>query len=106
VYRAKFVPTVWGARQLVNHCHVTVNGKEVNIPSYLVKPGDVVEVKEKSRNIPMVMAANESAERDVPQYITSEPKSYKATYLRVPTLEDVPYAVQMDPQLVVEYYSR
>jgi small subunit ribosomal protein S4 len=106
VYRAKFVPSVWGARQLVNHCHVTVNGKTVNIPSYQVKPGDVIEVKEKSRSIPMVMAANESAERDVPEYLTAEPKTYKATFLRTPQLEDVPYAVQMDPHLVVEFYSR
>jgi small subunit ribosomal protein S4 len=106
VYRAKFVPTVWGARQLVNHCHVTVNGKPVNIPSYQLKPGDVVEVNEKSRNIPMVIAANESGERDVPEYIASEPKSFKATFLRIPGIEDVPYAVQMNPQLVVEYYSR
>jgi small subunit ribosomal protein S4 len=106
VYRAKFVPTVWAARQFVNHCHVTVNGKPVNIPSYMVKPGDVVEIREKSRAIPMVIAANESAERDVPDYISSEAKTFKATYLRIPQIEDVPYAVQMDPHLVVEYYSR
>ena len=85
---------------------MTVNGKTVNIPSYLVKVGDVVEVKDASRNIPMVIAANESAERDVPEYISSEPKTYKATFLRTPTLEDVPYAVQMSPHLVVEFYSR
>lgn len=106
VYRAKFVPTVWAARQFVNHCHVTVNGKTVNIPSYQLKAGDVVEIKEKSRGMPMVIAAYESAERDVPEYITAEAKSWKAAFLRVPQMEDVPYAVQMDPQLVVEYYSR
>jgi small subunit ribosomal protein S4 len=105
-YRAKFVPSVWGARQLVNHCHVTVNGKTVNIPSYKVKAGDVIEIKESSRNIPMVNEAAESAEREVPEYISSAPKSFKATFLRVPQLEDVPYAVQMSPQMVVEFYSR
>lgn len=106
IYRAKFVPTVWAARQFVNHGHVLVNGKKINIPSYQLKAGDVVEVCEKARQIPMVIAANDSGERDVPEYISAAPKTFKATYLRVPQLDDVPYAVQMAPQLVVEYYSR
>lgn len=104
VYRAKFVQTVFAARQFVSHCHVTVNGKSVNIPSYLVKDGDVIEVKEKSRQLAVVIAAGESAERDIPDYVTVD--GTKATYLRAPKLEDVPYAVHMEPNLVVEFYSR
>jgi small subunit ribosomal protein S4 len=104
VYRAKFVSTVFAARQFVNHGHVLVNGKSVNIPSYLVKDGDVIEVKEKSRTMAVLQTAQESAERDVPEYVTVD--GYKATYLRAPKLEDVPYAVHMEPNLVVEFYSR
>ena len=106
IYRACFVPTVFAARQFVNHKHVTVNGKIVNIPSYQVKEGDVIEVKEKSRDIPMVIASVDSQEREVPDYIDSDLKSRKATFLRIPRLEDVPYPVQMEPNLVVEFYSR
>lgn len=106
VYRANFVPTVFAARQLVNHKHVTVNGKIVNIPSYQVKEGDVIEVREKGRTIPMVLQGVESPERDVPDYIDVDVKAFKATFLRVPQLEDVPYPVQMEPNLVVEFYSR
>lgn len=106
VYRAKFVPTLFAARQFVNHGHVTVNGKRVTVPSFLVKDGDVIQVKEKSRQMALVMTALDSAERDVPEYIECEPKNCKATYLRVPKLEDVPYATQMEPNLVVEFYSR
>ncbi len=106
VYRAKFVPTVFAARQFVNHGHVTVNGKAVNIPSYLVKDGDVIEVNEKSRQMPMVMTAVQLAEREVPEYISADHSAMKAVFLRVPRLEDVPYAVQMEPNLVVEFYSR
>lgn len=104
VYRSKFVPTIFSARQFVNHGHVTVNGKKVNIPSYMVKVGDVVEIREKSRQIPMVIQGLESAERDIPEYIQSE--GHKATFLRVPTLDEIPYPVQMEPNLVVEFYSR
>ncbi len=104
VYRAKFVPTVFAARQFVNHGHVLVNGRRVNIPSYLVKPGDVVEVRERSREIPMVLEARESAERDVPDYIQVD--GFKAVFLRVPTLDEVPYPVTMEPNLVIEFYSR
>ena len=106
IYRAKFVPTPFAARQFVNHGHVTVNGKAVNIPSYKVKEGDVVEVKEKSRQLPMVIQAGESPERNLPDYIDVDPTSFKARFLRIPKVDEVPYAVQMEPQLVVEFYSR
>ncbi len=106
VYRAKFVNTVFAARQFVSHAHVTVNGKSVNIPSYLVKEGDVIEVKQKSKQLAVVIAASQSQERDVPTYITVDHGAMKATFLRTPKLEDVPYAVHMEPNLVVEFYSR
>jgi small subunit ribosomal protein S4 len=104
IYRAKFVPTVFSARQFINHGHITVNGKRVNIPSYLVKEGDVIEVKEKSRQLPIVIAAQQLAEREIPEYVTVD--GQKATFLRIPKLDEVPYAVQMEPHLVVEFYSR
>ncbi len=106
VYRALFVPTVFAARQFVNHKHVTVNGKVVNIPSYQVKEGDVIEVREASKKMPMVLLSVESGEREVPEYIESDLKELKCTFLRIPSLEDVPYPVQMEPNLVVEFYSR
>jgi small subunit ribosomal protein S4 len=105
VYRAKFVPTVFAARQFVNHGHVSVNGRRTNIPSFRCKPGDVVEIKEKSRNMALVLEALQSAERDIPDYIEVDPKKMTATYLRVPELAEVPYPATMDPKLVVEYYS-
>ncbi|TNE61564.1 MAG: 30S ribosomal protein S4 [Alphaproteobacteria bacterium] len=104
VYRAKFVPTVFSARQFVNHGHVLVNGKRCNIPSRLLKAGDVVEVRERSRQIPMVIEAGQSPEREVPEYVAVE--GFKATYVRVPALDEVPYPVIMEPNLVVEFYSR
>ena len=106
VYRAKFVPTVFAARQFVSHGHVTVNGKRVNIPSYLVKEGDVIQVKEKSRAMAVVIAAAESGERDVPDYYESDPREFKGKLVRIPKPADVPYPVQMEPNLVIEYYSR
>jgi len=106
VYRAKFVPTIFAARQFVAHGHVTVNGKRVAIISYQVKEGDVIEIKEKSRQMALVIASLESPERDVPEYIEVDAKAGKATFLRTPKLEDIPYAVQMEPHLVVEFYSR
>ena len=105
VYRAKFVPTVFAARQFVNHGHVTVNGKRVNIASYRVKVGDVVEVKEKSKELALVLEAQALPERDVPDYIESTGKA-AVKFARVPIISDVPYAVRMEPHLVVEYYSR
>lgn len=106
VYRMKFVPTVFAARQFVNHGHVRVNGKKVNIPSYLVKDGDVIEVREKSRQLPLVLLAMESAERDVPDYMDVNHNKMQGTFTRAPKLADVPYPVQMEPNLVIEFYSR
>ncbi|RFB78950.1 30S ribosomal protein S4 [Methylovirgula sp. 4M-Z18] len=106
IYRAKFVPTVFAARQFVNHGHVKVNGKRVNIPSYLVKVGDVIEVKESSRQLNLVIEAVALAERDVPDYFEVDHSKMTAKMTRVPGLTDVPYPVQMEPNLVVEFYSR
>ena len=106
IYRLKFVPTVFAARQIVNHGHVRVNGKRVTIPSYRVEEGDEIEIKEKSRELPIVLEAMESPERDVPDYFTVDYNKMKGTYLRVPQLAEVPYPVQMEPNLVIEFYSR
>ena len=106
VYRMKFVPTVFAARQFVNHGHVSVNGTRVNIPSYRLKEGDVIEVREKSRQIPMVLMAVDSPERDVPEYIEVDYNTMKGTFIRTPQLADVPYPVTMEPNLVIEFYSR
>lgn len=106
VYKAKFVPTVFSARQFVNHGHVTVNGKKVNIPSYMVKVGDVVEVREKSKQLPIVIAAVESSIRDVPGYVEVDSKKLVAKYTFIPKFEDVPYGSVQEPNLVIEYYSR
>ena len=106
VYRMKFVPTVFAARQAVSHNHVKVNGKRVNIPSYMVKEGDVIELKEKAREMPMVIEAAQSSERDIPDYMDVDLDKKRGTFTRVPKLEDVPYPVQMEPNLVVEFYSR
>ena len=106
VYRAKFVPTVFAARQFVNHGHVMVNGRRVNIPSYRCRPGDIIEVRDRSKQIALVLEAVQLAERDVPDYVEADHAKMKATYLRKPSLGEVPYAVQMEPNLVVEFYSR
>ena len=106
IYRMKFVPTVFSARQFVNHGHVMVNGKRVNIPSYLVKEGDVVEVREKSRQLPLVLLAIESAEREVPDYMNVNHQKMQGTFIQTPKLSDVPYPVTMEPNLVIEFYSR
>lgn len=106
VYRMKFVATVFAARQFVNHGHILVNGKRVNIPSYLVKDGDVIEVRSASHDIGAVQEAAASSERDVPDYMEVDAKNLKGTYLRGPSLSDIPYPVKMEPNLVVEFYSR
>ena len=106
VYRAKFVPTVWAARQFVNHGHVTVNGVRVNIGSYRCKAGDVIEVRQKSKQLVTVLESISLAERDVPDYIEVDHNKMVATFARVPSLSDVPYPVVMEPHLVVEFYSR
>lgn len=106
VYRMKFAPTVFAARQIVNHRHVTVNGKVVNIASCLVNEGDVIEIREEFKNNVNVLTAVQSAERDLPSYVDVDLKSLKGTFVNTPKLEDVPYPVVMEPNIVVEYYSR
>ncbi|MGB1026999.1 MAG: 30S ribosomal protein S4, partial [Rhodospirillaceae bacterium] len=106
IYRLKFVPTVFAARQFISHGHIFVNGTKVTVSSFVVKAGDVVEVKEKSRQIPLYMEAIESAERDVPEYLEVDHSKGRGSLIRTPKLEDVPYPAQMEPNLVVEFYSR
>jgi small subunit ribosomal protein S4 len=106
VYRAKFVPTVFAARQFVNHGHVKVNGRRVNIASYLVKTDDVIEVKEASKQLVSVLEATRLAERDVPDYVEVDHTKMTAKLIRVPGPTEVPYPVLMEPNLVVEFYSR
>ena len=105
-YRAKFATTVFSARQLINHGHIKVNGKKVNIPSYLVKAEDTIEIKDKSKNIVTITGALVSKEREVPDYIQMDEKNKKATLIRIPKFSEVPYPVIMEPNLVIEYYSR
>ena len=106
IYRMKLVPTVFASRQFINHGHILVNSKRVNIPSYKVKDGDVIEVKEKSRDLPLVLEAAGSPERDVPDYVEVDHGKMRGTFLRQPGLADVPYPALMEPNLVIEYYSR
>ena len=106
VYRMKFVPTVFAARQLVNHGHVKVNNKRVNIPSYTVKDGDEISIKEQSKQINLIQEAIVSQEREIPEYLEVDTKDLKGRFLRAPLMHDVPYPVTMEPNLVIEYYSR
>jgi len=106
VYRAKFVPTVFAARQFVNHGHVLVNGRRVNVPSYKVQDGDVVQVDPRKKDMLLVAEGLESNERDIPDYIELDAGDLKAKFVRAPKLADVPYPVTMEPNLVIEYYSR
>ena len=106
VYRMLFVPTVFAARQLINHGHVTVNGKRVNVGSYRVREGDQVEIRQNSKEHPVVLEATQTLERDVPDYMEIDIETLKGTFVRIPVLADVPYPVQMEPNLVIEYYSR
>ena len=106
VYRAKFVPTIFAARQFVNHGHVEVNGRRVNIASYRVSEGDVISLRSKAKDMALVLEAIQSPERDVPEYIDVDHSKMTATFVRTPTLADVPYAVMMEPNLVVEYYAK
>ena len=106
IYRLKFLPTVFAARQFINHGHVLVNGKRVSISSYQVRDGDVVEVKEKSRQLPVVLEAVVSRERDVPDYLDVDYDKMRGTFVRAPAVADVPYPVPMEPNLVIEFYSR
>ena len=106
VYRAKFVPTVFAARQVVSHGHITVNGRKVNVASFRCRVGDVIEMKEKARQLTMVLEAIKSSERDVPDYIEVDHNKMTAKFSRIPVLTDVPFPVTMEPNLVVEFYSR
>ena len=105
VYRAKFVPTPFAARQFVNHGHVLVNGKRVNIASYRCSAGDVIEVRERSRNMALVLEALQSSERETPDYLEVDTKHQSAKFIRAPELAEVPYPVKMEPNLVVEFYA-
>jgi small subunit ribosomal protein S4 len=106
IYRAKLVPTVFAARQFISHGHIKVNGKRVTIPSYRVKVGDVIEVKDQSKQLAIVLEAVGLAERDVPDYIEVDHSKMTAKLTRIPQFNEVPYPVQMEPHLVVEFYSR
>lgn len=106
IYRMNFVPTMFAARQLISHKHVLVNGRSVNIASYRVKEGDTVELKDKAKNMPLVIEAGQTQERNVPDYVEVDTKSYKGKFVRTPKLAEVPYPVIMQPNLVVEFYSR
>lgn len=106
VYRMNFAPTIFSARQLVNHGHIEVNGSRVTIRSYRVREGDVIEVRSKSKQHPLVLESAQQPERDVPDYIEVDLDKLKGTFLRQPQFADIPYPVQMEPNLVIEYYSR
>ena len=106
IYRMNFVPTVFAARQIVGHKHIKVNGKTVNIPSYLVKEGDEIEIKEKSKQIPMLVEYSQNPERDTPGYVESNNKGLKGKFVRVPKFDEIPYPIKMEPNLVIEFYSR
>ncbi len=106
VYRMKFVPTIFSARQIVNHGHIKVNGKRVNIPSYTAKDGDVIEIKDNSKQINLFLESIVSQEREIPEYLEVDVKEFKGRFLRSPLIHDVPYPVTMEPNLVIEYYSR
>ncbi|MFT8790830.1 30S ribosomal protein S4 [Komagataeibacter saccharivorans] len=106
VYRMKFAITPFAARQFISHGHIMVNGRKVNIPSFLVRDGDVIEVREKSKQLAIVLDAAQSGERDVPEYMEVDHRQMKGTFLRSAKLSDVPYPVQMEPNLVIEFYSR
>ena len=106
IYRMKLAPTVFACRQLINHGHVNVNDKRCNIPSRMIKVGDVISLKEKAKTIPYVLQAMETPERDVPDYIDVDYSKFTGSILRIPALDEIPYPVQMETNLVIEYYSR
>ena len=106
VYRMKFVPTVFSSRQLISHGHIKVNGIKVTIPSYMVKVGDRIELRDKAKGMNLVLDAIVSPERDIPDYVAVDHDKGNGSLTRVPVLQDVPYPVQMEPNLVVEFYSR
>jgi small subunit ribosomal protein S4 len=106
VYRARFSTTIFSARQLINHGHVKVNGKKVNIASYMVSEEDTIEIRDKSKQLAFIDIALANKERETPEYILTDTKNKKVTFVRTPKFEEVPYPVVMEPNLVIEYYSR
>ena len=106
IYRAKFATTIFSARQLINHGHVKVNGKKVNIASYQVKEEDSIEIRDKSKQLAFIDVALANKEREVPEYLQVDEKNKKLKFVRIPKFEEVPYPVVMEPNLVIEYYSR
>ena len=106
IYRAKFATTIFSARQLINHGHVRVNGKKVNISSYSVKEEDTIEIRDKSKQLAIVDIALANKERETPEYIQMDEKNKKFKFIRIPKFEEVPYPIVMEPNLVIEYYSR
>jgi small subunit ribosomal protein S4 len=106
IYRAKFATTVFSARQLINHGHIKVNNKKVNISSFLVKEEDIIEIRDKSKELTIIIGSLDSKEREIPDYIQMDQKNKKATFLRVPKFAEIPYPNIMEPNLVIEYYSR
>lgn len=106
IYRMKIAMTVFAARQYVSHGHILVNGKRVDIPSYRVQPGDEITLSEKAKNMGHIQLANESGEREVPEYVEFDLKSNKGKFVRIPSRDEVPYPTQMEPNLVIEFYSR
>ncbi|MDA9663815.1 30S ribosomal protein S4 [Candidatus Pelagibacter sp.] len=106
VYRARFSTTIFSARQLINHGHVKVNGKKVNIGSYMVNEEDTIEIRDKSKQLAFIDIALANKERETPEYIKMDEKNKKVTFVRTPKFEEVPYPVIMEPNLVIEYYSR
>ena len=106
VYRMKLAPTPFAARQIVNHGHVLVNGKRVNIPSYQLRDGDTIELRQRAKDMALVLEATRSSERDVPDYVEIDHDRMRGRFVRAPKLADVPYPVTMEPNLVIEYYSR
>jgi small subunit ribosomal protein S4 len=106
VYRMKFAPTPFAARQIINHGHITVNGRRLNVGSALLKEGDTVEVRSKSKQMALILESVASSERDVPDYLEVDTGALKGRFVRTPLLADVPYPVQMEPNLVIEFYSR
>ena len=106
VYRGKFAPTVFSARQLINHGHIRVNKKKVNISSYLVKESDLIEVRDKSKKLNIIEGSLSNKEREVPEYIQLDDKNKSVKLVRIPKFSEVPYPVIMEPSLVIEYYSR
>ena len=106
IYRAKFATTIFSARQLINHGHVKVNGKKVNISSYSVREEDTIEIRDKSKQLAIIDIALASKERETPEYIQMDEKNKKFKFVRIPKFEEVPYPIVMEPNLVIEYYSR